>query len=203
MKAKCLLPVLGLLLILLGAGNLGAVTIDFETLSDSEVVTTQFSGLGVTFTNATALTAGISLNEFEFPPHSGVNVVFDDGGPMSVAFSTQMANFGAYFTYAVPLTLSFYDALNNLEGTVNSAFSSNTALSGDPGSSPNEFLSFAWASGISSVVIVGDPGGSSFTMDDLTATPTTPVPEPTTMLLLASGLLAMGGYGLKGRKRES
>ena len=38
--------------------------IDFETLSDADPVTNQFTGL--TFTNTTAITAGISLNEFEF-----------------------------------------------------------------------------------------------------------------------------------------
>ena len=40
-------------------------TLDFESLSDLESVTNQFSG--VTFANAVALTAGISLNEFDFP----------------------------------------------------------------------------------------------------------------------------------------
>lgn len=134
------------------------------------------------------------MNEFEFPPYSAVNVVFDDGGPMTINFTTPVLNVGGYFTYAVPLTLSFYDALNNLKGTANSAFSSNMALSGDPGSSPNEFLSFAWAPGISKAVITGDPGGTSFVMDDLTATP---VPEPGTLLLLGSGVLGVVGYGLR------
>jgi hypothetical protein len=40
------------------------VTIDFEGLTDSTAVTTQYSGL--IFINATILTAGVSLNEFEF-----------------------------------------------------------------------------------------------------------------------------------------
>jgi hypothetical protein len=199
MKAKYLLIGFVLLLALVNTTETGALTINFETLSDLEVVTTQFTGLGVTFSNATALTAGISLNELEFPPHSGVNVVFDDGGQMSLTFSTPMADFGAYFTYLAPLTLSFFNSLSNLEGTVTSAFSSNFVSSGNP---PNEFLSFVWASGISSVVITGDPGGGSFVMDDLTATSANPVPEPGTLLLLGSGVLGMAGYGLKRRKRQ-
>ena len=175
-----------------------ALNIDFESLSDGDVVTTQFPGL--TFSNATALTAGISLNEFEFPPHSGDNVVFDDSDPMTIDFSTPMADIGAYFTYLVPLTVDFFDPLHNLVGTVNSLFLSNLALSGDLGSSPNEFLNFAWASGISQMTITGDPLGGSFTMDDLQGTP---VPEPTSLLLLVSGLAGMVGYGWRRLRKET
>ena len=46
-------------------------TLDFESLSDGDAVTNQFIGEGVTFSNASILTAGVSLNEFEFPPKSG------------------------------------------------------------------------------------------------------------------------------------
>lgn len=194
MKTKYLLFGLISLLTFTGVEAAFGTTIDFETLSDSEVVTNQYAGLGVTFSNAIAYTAGISLNEVDFPPHSGLNVVSDNGGPMGVTFSAPQANVSAYFTYTVPLTLSFYDALNNLEGTVNSAFSSNFVSSGNP---PNEFLSFAWVSGISEVVITGDPSGSSFVMDDLTFTP---VPEPATLFLLLSGLLGIAGYRIVGRR---
>jgi hypothetical protein len=185
---------LAVLITFIGIRYSEALTFNFEDLTDSERLTTQYALFGVTFTNATALTAGISLNEFEFPPHSGTNVIFDDGGPMTLIFSIPMVYFEGYFTYLVPLTLNFFDALNNLVGSANSNFSSNMVLSGDPGSSPNELLSFAWGPGISSVVISGDLGGNSFTMDDLTATP---VPEPGTLLLLGSGVLAMVGVVLK------
>jgi hypothetical protein len=201
MKKNYLLVAVLVLFTLLLIGETQAITIDFEGFSDSTSLSNQYSALGVTFTNATIITAGISLNEFEFPPHSGVNVVFDDGGPMVVSFSTPMSNVGAYFTYEVPLALSFYDPVNDLEGTINSAFSSNMALSGDPESSPNEFLSFASVSGISEVVITGDPLGSSFVMDDLTFNPlSTAVPEPSTLLLLGSCLLGIAGYRIVDRR---
>jgi hypothetical protein len=65
------------------------------------------------------------------------------------------------------------------------------ALSGDPGSTPNELLSVASAGGITRVMITGNPSGSSLTLDDLNFTPVTtpaPVPEPSTLILLVSGL---------------
>ena len=133
--------------------------IDFDGLLDSEPVTNQFSG--VTFTNATVLTAGLSLNEFDFPPVSGTNVVFDDGGAMTLNFAAPIDSFGGFFTYAEPLTLSAFDSSNNLLASVTSAFSSNLGTAGDPGSSPNEFL-LASIAGISSVTITGDHGRRLF-----------------------------------------
>lgn len=163
--------------------------INFEGLADSTAVTNQFAGM--TFLNATAITAGITLNEFEFPPHSGSNVVFDDGGPMSISFATPVLSFVGYFTYAEPLTLIGFGALNNQVAIATSAFSNNEALSGDLNSSPNEFLQLSFAPGISQVTIAGDLFGGSFVLDDVTfATPASPVPEPSSWLLLAAGVAA-------------
>jgi hypothetical protein len=168
----------------------GTITLDFEGFPDSTSLTTQYPGL--TFTNATVITADISLNEFEFPPHSGVNVVFDDGGPMSISFASPVSSFGGYFTYAEPLTLAGFDATNSGVSSATSAFSSNLALSGDLGSTPNEFLQVSFAGGISSVTITGDPGGGSFALDDATITTAdATVPEPGTIFLLLSGAAAL------------
>lgn len=166
--------------------EVGAISIDFESLGDSESVTNQFSGLGVTFTNATVLTAGISLNEIEFPPHSGDNVVFDDGGAMTGIFSQPVIEVGGSFTYGVPITLTAFDALNNQVGSVTSSFTENFVSSGNP---PNEFLQVVFASGIARVTITGDNLGGSFVMDDFTFTPAQqPIPEPSTYLLMLTGL---------------
>ncbi len=155
--------------------------IDFEGLTEFTSVTTQFSGM--VFSNATVLTAGTSLNEIDFPPHSGINVVFDDGGPMSISFLTPVFGFGGYFNYAEPLTLEAFDSSNNLLDTVNSAFSNNLGTLGDPGSSTNEFLEVTSLSDIAEVVIIGDAAGSSFTLDDATIVAPSAVPEPDSMSL--------------------
>lgn len=182
---------LNALLLLLGVAaipfSLHAGVIDFEGFLDSTILTTQCPGL--TFTNTIILTAGISLNEFELPPHSGVNVAFDNNGPISIVFDTPVLSFGGFFTYAVPLTLQAFDATSTQVDSATSALSSNLALSGDPGSSPNEFLSVSSAGGISSLTITGDPGGGSFALDDAAITSSTSaVPEPASVFLLLTGI---------------
>src|ERR1035437_8615795 len=85
---------------------LHAGLLTFEGFPDSTVLANQYPG-GV-FPNAIILSAGISLNEFEFPPHSGTNVVSDNGGPLSIGFSSPIQSFTGYFTYAEPLTLQAF-----------------------------------------------------------------------------------------------
>jgi hypothetical protein len=167
-----------------------AATVDFEGLADSTSVSIQYAGL--TFANAVIWTAGISLNEFELPPHSGSNVVLDDSGPISILFATPILGFSGFFTYTVPLTLEAFDAGLNSVASANSTFSNNLALSGDPGTSPNDFLQLAFAGGISKVIITGDPSGFSFAMDDVSYTTAgTAVPEPSPFPVLLVGAVAM------------
>src|SRR4051812_22332539 len=176
-----------------------AGVIGFDSLADGELVTNQFSG--VLFSNTTTLTAGISLNEFEFPPHSGTNVVFDDGGPISVDFATAVARFSGFFTYSRPITLSAFDATHVLLGSISSAFFSNLALSGIVGSSPNEFLQISSLAGITSVTITGASSGGSFVLDDVTTQALQgpnppPRPEPGTVGVLLVGLAGARRFAL-------
>ncbi len=165
------------------------VTIDFESFSDSQSLTNQIADL--TFSNATVLSAGISLNELDFPPHSGSNVIVDDGSPLSILFGAPVRLVDGFFTYTTNVTMRAFDAGNNLLVSVTSLFESNLADIGDPGSNPNELLSISSPSGISRVEIQGDPSGLSFVLDDLTYQ-TRDVPEPTTWLLIVgAGLLSL------------
>jgi hypothetical protein len=160
-----------------------SVTINFEGFADGTVITTQYTGLG--FLNATIATAGVSLDELDFPPHSGVNVVFDNGGPTTIDFSNPISQFSAYFTYSTALTVQGFNASNLLLQTANSLFSQNFVSSGN---SPNELISLN-TDGISSVVITGNPAGNSFVMDDLTFGTSVMVSEPVASLYMFVGLL--------------
>ena len=173
-----------------------ADTIDFEGYADSTIITNQYAGL--TFTNAIILTAGISLNEFEAPPHSGVNVLSDNGGPITIDFATPISSFSAYFTYYEPLTLTGFDSTNTEVASVSSAYSINVGCDpgslptclGDPGSSPNELLQMSFLAAITSVTITGDALGGSFAMDDMNyASQASTVPEPAGISLLPMALL--------------
>jgi hypothetical protein len=169
------------------------MVLDFEGFPDSTPLTTQYPG--VTFSNATVISAGITLNEFELPPHSGANVVFDDGGPMTISFASPILSFGGFFTYYQPLTLQAFDTSHAQVASAASAFRVNVGCDpgpfclGDPASSPNEFLGVSFPNGISRVIITGDPAGTSFVLDDATiTTPAASVPEPSSIILFLSVL---------------
>jgi hypothetical protein len=196
--AARLIVLIAALIVLPGRLFAAPIVIDFDTLGDLGSVTSQFAGL--TFSNATVLTAGSSLNEFEFPPRSGSNVLFDDGGAISIDFTTPIFGFGGFFTYLTPLTITAFDSSHNLLGSVSSQFATNLAVSGDAGTSPNEFLQFWSTVAIGSVSVAGDPAGGSFVVDDVTLQ-TAPVPEPGTLSLLAVGALLAVRARRRGRSR--
>lgn len=140
--------------------------LDFEGLPDSTAVTNQYPN--AVFSHATAITAGLSLNELEVAPHSGSVVVFDDGGPMLISFAVPITSLAGYFTYSSKISLIAFDEKNVQVAITTSKFSSSFALSGDAGASMNELLSLSYKGGIKRVLITGAAGGSSFALDDVT-----------------------------------
>jgi hypothetical protein len=172
-----------------------ADVVDFEKLSDSEIVTNQYADLS--FSNAIVLSSGLSLNDAEFPPYSGSNVAFDNNGSMAITFSSSVKTVGGYFTYLEPITLIGYNTSNQPVAAVSSLFSTNTALTGDAGSHPNEYLSVSFASGISKVTITGNPNGSSFALDNLTVVSSVDEPSIFMMWLLGTGLV---GFRVRHKK---
>ena len=143
-------------------------SVNFDDQLDSTILGNQYPKL--TFSNTIVITAGISLNELEFPPRSGNNVASDFGGQAIVVFDNPISSFSAYITYASKVTMKAFDGGGNQVATAISRFSSNAAISGNPGSAPNELLLVSSGTGISRVTISGNPVGGSFTIDDISYT---------------------------------
>lgn len=148
------------------AAPLVADTINFDELSDGTSLTTQYPG--GTFANATVISAGISLNELEFPPRSSANVIFNDGGAMQITFTQPITSFEAYFTYNSRVTIVAFDAGNNQVKSLSSQFTSNLALSGASGSAPNERLALTSQPAIARILISTEAAEGVFVLDDLT-----------------------------------
>ena len=184
-----------LLAVAMQGATAAPVVYDFDTLASGTAVTNQFAGL--TFANATVITASGGLNDRVFPPRSGEGVVLDDGGAMTIDFAGPVFSVTGFITYVDGPGFSFsaFDSANHLIGSDLADFGSNMLLFGDAGSSPNERFTVSSASGsIARLVITGDARGASFTLDDLTVDNSAVVaqaPEPQTLALVL-GVLAFG-----------
>ena len=162
----------------LGTGTAHAALVDFESLALAEVVTNQFAAQNVEFGNAVTLVAGISLNEIDFPPSSGVNVVSGlDDDPLTADLLVDVSHVGFQITTADIAFVRYFDSLDVLLGEVLVA----------PNLGGHTFVSLD-GSGISRVSVGSQATGNAFflTIDDFESSGA--VPEPATVILLVSGL---------------
>ncbi|MCP4632958.1 MAG: PEP-CTERM sorting domain-containing protein [candidate division Zixibacteria bacterium] len=196
---------LALIAIMLMATTSHALTVvDFEGLPDDFYYMGGSQNLGdyyegITFgQEATILDRNIyGYNDSGYPPHSGDAVLFSVSTPL--------------------IRVDFDDATNHVEMwyTINyteiqlQAFNADGDLiaeaTGDDNYTSNDFIEVNTAGFDISYVEIHD-SGNYFTIDDFGWEETTgggggdPIPEPTTILLLASGLLGMGGISRFRRK---
>ncbi len=154
-----------------------ATLVTFEGLSDNVSLSNEVPGL--TFSGATVLTAGVSLNEFDFPPKSGDNVVSALSGLLEITFLDLMDTVSGYFSYTNPLIFSIYNTGGDLLASTQSTGASNLGSS--------ELISLS----SQGIALLRVNSNGPFTLDDLSYN-TTSIPEPATTLLFAIGAIVIG-----------
>lgn len=179
----------------IGYGGIAKATLlDFEDIPDLTSVGDYYASYGVHFSDAISLTAGFSLNEFDFPPSSGDVAIGDDWAPIEITFDNPTQDIFANFTYGSQLTFSAYDATASLIGTYTHPSFENY------GFTEQIALSFT---GVSSLIIAGEWDGS-YIMDDFNFNSVAaPVPEPATMLLFGTGLAGIVGSRIRKKSKKT
>ena len=186
-----------LLVLFLGtaANTAQAIPIDFEIFADNFALTNEVTGL--TVLGGAVLTAGLGLNEIDFPPTSGLNVLAAPSGSLTFGFLDPITDFSAYFTFNESLAFTAFNAGGDLLLSFGSTMASNLGSA--------TLIQFNTL-GISSLLIA-NLGGSGFTLDDLSFSSMVPpisVSEPSTLPLLAiAGLAAVLVRRRKGKSVAS
>lgn len=165
-----------MLLALLGAATLlygqsAPPAIDFEIVPDGASPDTTYRG--VTLTGGSVLTAGLSLNEADFPPRSGLRVWADSGGPILARFDQPVGTVAVSVTSIqrvvallftpgrpTPDEMLILDAATDLNAPARTV-SAQLSMGGRP---------------IERVLFRGAAAGGSFVLDDLSFTTIQPAP---------------------------
>lgn len=146
------------------------LTIGFDGLEDLAVPQAEF---GVTFTGASVLACGGTLNCVPFPPFSGRNVIYDDpklsGGVITATFDTKETGFistvSARVTGNTAITMTAYNA----GGKVLASASTGGPNFIGSGGTPNKELTVTSPSSSDSIVkVIFHDSGNTYTIDDFT-----------------------------------
>jgi hypothetical protein len=172
-----------------------AVTIDFENVPQSywysgggQNIGNYFSG--VTFgPQATILEDQIyGYNSDYYPPNSGHAVMFTDdeqGNAIQADFNVPTNYVSLYYTSATDLYLEAYDSSGNQIASVSDVLGNNILLQ-------------VTSSDYNIAYVIMHDGGNFYTVDDFSFNvPSAAVPEPSTLLLLGSGLIGLWGLRKK------
>lgn len=164
--------------------------IDFDNLEDFAVATSGISGVDIE--GLVALSAGLSLNEFQFPPRSGSIAATNESSEVIFVFGPRIFSFSAYFSYVEPFQLFAYGVNGENLGIFPSAKNSHFADGDSLVNFIHEEIKIFAEEPISKIIISSD-STYSYVVDDVTFSHVTQVPELSTSMYFIFGLTLISG----------
>ncbi len=172
--------------LLISVVQASAVVVNFDDLVGQSTVPEGYGGI-----NWGGVWEYYGFEQPPYTPHSNPNRIYiPPPGPGEYQFTFVSPNqifTGAWFSGEVTTSVHF-----NLYNDGNLVNSSNVLFTSD---TPT-FLSSGYAGPVDTVGVFSN-ANDFYVMDDVTYATVATVPEPSTMLVLASGLIGLVGYGRK------
>ena len=175
--------------VVVGAPVAGSTVINFNAIPAFTSLSNQFAGLGVSIVSSCVMTSNYYPTYFGGDPIQVTN--FDRNG-------TDCAGGGSYpnvtFNFASTINYFGLNGISNGNITLTNANGSISVYA--PVQNPANFVGFTDATGFNSVTISADLN-NAFAIDDVSFTST--VPEPSSVALVAVGMLAVGAAARRKR----